>query len=80
MVMMCHIPFLEAPLMGMQLPYMLTPWSQVSDCVIQLGTYFWDRRERGVKDAQNMFSTENKLCLTNYIHIFMQKQLICECP
>ena len=83
--MKCYIRLVQATLTaGMQLPYMRTPQSQVSDPCVELGTYLpWRTggREggRGKRCTQHVFS-QNKLCLTHYTHIFMQKQIISECP
>jgi len=60
--MKCYIPLVQAPLTaGMQLPYMCTPQSQVSDPGVELGTYLpWRTggREGEVKDAYSMFSAK----------------------
>jgi len=60
-------------LTGMQLPYMRTPQSQVSDPGAEPGTYFpWRTKGRGKRRIQHVFS-QNKLHLTHYTHIFMPK-------
>ena len=79
--MKCYIRLVQATLTaGMQLPYMRTPQSQVSDPGVEPGTDLpWRTGGRGKRSLQHVFS-QNKLYLTHYTHIFMQKQLISECP